>query len=391
MGAGEPVAARASVPQRAVSLAAMNLEGPGIPRRGDWSDRHGVCAFALPERSPRFRRLSYALSMHIQKSLAALAVASLALSPLASAEDARITCTGTVASVDNGGVGSQPFANAAVGEAITIVFDVEIARQLPFGDYLYLVNSPSSSVAIGAASDGLAFSILNTFTLRNDFGQLGDVFALDAQLASNAATRFQLFLVNIDGQALNTQDVRDLYGTSLALGSFQVAHFAVYGPTGSLSLTVSSVAIDAAPGGVLGTPYCTAVPNSTGAIGITSAFGLQTPGDNDLTLTASGLPNGAFGYFLVSADQSFIAGAGGSAGNLCLGGAVGRFVGQDQVMQADFGGEIALPVDLRELPSPTGSQVVQAGQTWNFQLWHRDALTTGQSSNFTRALELSFQ
>jgi hypothetical protein len=327
--------------------------------------------------------------MSNQVTLAAFAAASLALSSIATAEDARITCTGTVVTIGAGGVGTQPFAGAAVGETVSITFDVEIARQLPFGDYLYLVNSPSSSIAIGAARDGFAFVSSNSFHLRNDFLTFGDVLALGATLATDSSTTFQLYLNDATGQAWNTQDVRDLYGTNVPL-TLLSSLFRVQSPQGWLELTLTSLAIDPAPGSAVGTAYCAGAPNSTGAIGTTSAFGLQTPGDNDLTLTASGLPTQTFGYFIVSADQGFVAGAGGSSGNLCLSGAIGRFVEPGQVLHTDFGGEIALPVDLRELPSPTGALVVQAGQTWNFQLWHRDEAPTGSTSNFTRGLAVTF-
>ncbi len=320
----------------------------------------------------------------------ALATAGLVLSPFASAEDARITCTGTVASVLNGGVGAAPFANVSVGETVVLTVDIEIARQLPFGDYVYLINHPSSELAVGTATDGLQYSPANAISLRNDFGQLGDIFGLNAVLAGDPSTVLQFALVDPTGLALDTEDLRDLYGTTLLLNRF-VTSFRISNSVGSVEFALSSVQVDPAPGGPLGTSYCTAAPNSTGAIGITSAFGLQTPGDNDLSLIASGLPTQTFGYFLTSLDQDFVVGAGGSVGNLCLGGAIGRFVGPGQVTATDFGGEIALPVDLTELPTPTGLVVVQSGQTWNFQLWHRDTSAAGPTSNFTTSLEVTFQ
>ncbi len=46
--------------------------------------------------------------------------------------------------------------------------------------------------------------------------------------------------------------------------------------------------------------------------------------NNDLTLAASQLPNSSFGFFLTSRSQGFVMGPGGSQGNLCVGGAIGR-------------------------------------------------------------------
>ena len=80
------------------------------------------------------------------------------------------------------------------------------------------------------------------------------------------------------------------------------------------------------PTGGLGINYCSANPNSTGATGSISATGSDQAGLNDLTLTAGDLPTNSFGFFLASQTQSQVANPGGSAGNLCLGGAIGRYV-----------------------------------------------------------------
>jgi hypothetical protein len=317
--------------------------------------------------------------------LPALAVAAGLSGAEVHGEDARITCTGTVTSINGAGLPGTPFSSTSPGDRVTITFDAEIARQLPFGEYLYTVNTPSSSITVGQATDGLGFSTLNRLNIRNDFGQLGDLFAINAQLGSDPSTSFLVQLVDVTAAALASQDVRDLYGTSLTLSSF-IPFASINGPSGTVQFDVEAVTVDAAPGTTLGAPYCQASPNSTGAAGTTRAYGLQAPGENDLSVTATGLPTQTFGYFLVSATQAFAPGAGGSDGNLCLGGAIGRFVGQGQIMQSDFGGEISLPVDLTQLPSPTGSVAVQAGETWNFQLWHRD----GASSNFTQGCSVTF-
>jgi hypothetical protein len=327
--------------------------------------------------------------MNMQTFTASVAtvVSALVLFPsVASAEDARITCTGTVTSILGSGL-EAPFSNAAVGETVQIVFDVEIAEQLPFNFFGYPANTPTSSVSIGAASDGFAFTGTERLNLRDNFDLFGDIFAIGGRLSSAPSTQLLVYLRDPSESAFATQDIRNFYGTSLDLSDFDVVSH-VLSPTGQILFDVLSVEVEAAPGAPIGVPYCTATPNSTGSIGTTSAFGLQSPGFNDLTLTASGLPNNqSFGYFIVSSTQGFIPGAGGSQGNLCVGGAIGRFVGEGQVIPSDFAGEIALPVDLTALPSPTGSVAVQPGQTWNFQLWLRD----GTATNFTRGLSVTFQ
>ncbi|MEM6572476.1 MAG: DNRLRE domain-containing protein [Planctomycetota bacterium] len=140
----------------------------------------------------------------------------------------------------------------------------------------------------------------------------------------------------------------------------------------------------------LGTNYCgPAVANSSGASAVMSATGSAVAADNSLMLTASSLPTNSAGYFLLSETQGFVVGAGGSAGNLCLGGSVGRFDAQVQFSGAT--GEISIPVDLTNVPSPTGGTAIVAGSTWNFQAWFRDAVGGQPTSNFSDGLTLQFQ
>jgi hypothetical protein len=78
-----------------------------------------------------------------------------------------------------------------------------------------------------------------------------------------------------------------------------------------------------------------------------------------------------------------------SLGNLCLGGAVGRFVGSGQVQNSGQVGMVLLRLDLTQHPSPTGPMAVLAGETWNFQCWHRDQAAV-PASNFSDAIEVVF-
>ena len=111
---------------------------------------------------------------------------------------------------------------------------------------------------------------------------------------------------------------------------------------------------------------------------------------NSLTLEAAGLPVGAFGFFITSTLQGFVINPGASDGNLCLEGSIGRYVGPGQIQQADTNGNFSLQVDLTNTPQPGGTVSIQAGETWNFQAWHRDANAMGTTSNFTNGLEVSF-
>ncbi|MCP3915065.1 MAG: hypothetical protein GY711_05880 [bacterium] len=132
--------------------------------------------------------------------------------------------------------------------------------------------------------------------------------------------------------------------------------------------------------------YCTpAFPHSGGVPARIEAAGqFVVPGGN-LTLTALDLPPNQFGYFLTSETPGFVPTPGGSDGNLCLAGSIGRFV--PQVMNSGPAGTIAIPVDLAALPL-TPPIAVQAGETWNFQAWFRDV---GNRSNFTDAVAVTFR
>ncbi|MEZ6015053.1 MAG: hypothetical protein R3F49_08070 [Planctomycetota bacterium] len=146
------------------------------------------------------------------------------------------------------------------------------------------------------------------------------------------------------------------------------------------------------PGGTLGSSYCgPAVPNSTGSAGVIEATGSETAADNDVTLTALDLPNQAFGFFLTSMTQGSVAQPGGSQGVLCLGGAIGRYVGAGQIQNTGATGSFSLALDLTQTPQPNGFVSITAGGTWNFQAWHRDTSGGNATSNFTDAVQIQFQ
>ncbi len=140
----------------------------------------------------------------------------------------------------------------------------------------------------------------------------------------------------------------------------------------------------------IGTNYCTASTNSTGVSAMLGALGSASVAQNDVTLRCTRMPANAFSFFLTSATQGFVQNPGGSQGNLCLGGAIGRYIGPGQVQNSGAAGAVALRIDLDRHPTPTGLVVVTAGQTWNFQCWYRDANPT-VTSNFSDGFSVTFQ
>ncbi|MFT7676422.1 MAG: PKD repeat protein [Planctomycetota bacterium] len=137
----------------------------------------------------------------------------------------------------------------------------------------------------------------------------------------------------------------------------------------------------------VGSNYCgPAASNSSGAPATISGTGSDVAGGNPLTLTASSLPTSQFGYFLVSQNQGFFANPGGSQGNLCLAGPIGRYTAS--IGNSGSTGVIALAIDTNSIPV-NPSVAVQAGETWNFQLWFRD-VNPMATSNFTDGLSITF-
>jgi hypothetical protein len=139
----------------------------------------------------------------------------------------------------------------------------------------------------------------------------------------------------------------------------------------------------------IGLVYCApAVNNSTGLPGRLLVTGSLVATDNDMTLTAWSLPPHQFGYFLNSQTQGLVMGPGGSQGNLCVVGQIGRY--NFAIFDSGAGGVGALVLDLPNTPTPTNPIAVLAGDIWHFQCWYRD-LNPGATSNFTEAVQVMFQ
>ncbi len=179
-----------------------------------------------------------------------------------------------------------------------------------------------------------------------------------------------------------------LYGFNLTSLSEDVLDFEVRFEGTDSNCSLDAVMLDLTSESSIGTTYCTANVNSTGVTGVLSASGSAIAADNQFELRASSLPPGAFSLYLTGLTQASVPMPGGSQGVLCLGGDIGRFV--PQVFQADASGGNQTTIDLTQLPTPTGLVAAAAGETWNFQCWHRDTGTT-PTSNFTTPVSVLFQ
>ncbi|QDV10127.1 hypothetical protein Poly30_56890 [Planctomycetes bacterium Poly30] len=135
--------------------------------------------------------------------------------------------------------------------------------------------------------------------------------------------------------------------------------------------------------------YCTATINSSGQRGVCSATGSPYILDNNLRLVGSSLPPSSFASVIFGTSRVFVPNPGGSAGNLCVGGTIGRLYSSIGTTSAS--GVITFTVDNTDLQSSQGTQIsLDPGDTLMFQWWSRDASPSGPTSNFTNALEVTF-
>ncbi|MEZ6014447.1 MAG: LamG domain-containing protein [Planctomycetota bacterium] len=144
--------------------------------------------------------------------------------------------------------------------------------------------------------------------------------------------------------------------------------------------------------GTIGISYCQpAAANLTGFAATLGANGSASVANNDLVLQAAHVPQHSFAIFLTSRTQGFHLNPSGGPGYLCLAGGIGRYVGPGQIQNAGAAEQVSLAIDLTDHPTPNGLVSVMPGETWNFQLWYRDAVGGVATSNFSDALEVTFQ
>ncbi len=144
-----------------------------------------------------------------------------------------------------------------------------------------------------------------------------------------------------------------------------------------------------APVGMVGRQYGDANPHSGGPL---SSSWLRILGNGDRSsihlAQARDLPPNVFGFLLVSKHAAYVNLPGGSQGRLLLGGTVGRYNGQiissNNLGSADF--------VINPMAIPQGNGIVQSaiGDTWRFQVWHRDLVNGLATSNFTNGCAVTF-
>lgn len=131
--------------------------------------------------------------------------------------------------------------------------------------------------------------------------------------------------------------------------------------------------------------------NSSDLSGAISASGSLASAANDLRLRVERLPAGTFGFFILADERGFVANPGGSQGNLCLSGSIGRLLQPPgSIFLTAPDGSASVPLNLQSVPNSQGTEAVLPGDTRYAQAWYRDA-NPMPTSNLTNGLVLEFR
>ncbi len=283
---------------------------------------------------------------------------------------------------DNGATGQGMFTwSTGYNDLVNVVYGAINGGSDPAG---------FAELAVTMSADPGHLAILESF----DVGNWGVAVNLPYVRVVDETGAILFEELNVDLNANTSPDEKNYILSPAPQGQILTLQISVAG----LGNIADNVGIDnltfsemPAAGSLLGSVYCTDAPaNESGHSGVMRAFGNQSIASNDVRLVATGLPMSSFGFFITSQTDGLIFNPGGSAGNLCVAGAIGRYVGPGQIQNSGATGTIGLDLDLAQMPQPTGLVAAQAGETWFFQAWHRDIQATGATSNFTQALSISF-
>ncbi len=158
--------------------------------------------------------------------------------------------------------------------------------------------------------------------------------------------------------------------------------------------------VDYQMGGPIYTPFCDPADlNSTGFPTVLTGVIMSSPPGTGLHLEATQGPPGQFGYFVVGtafAEPGIPIGQ----GHLCVSGAIGRynvaggslnstsFFNAAGVLQNNVGtSSVGTGFDVPNTVPISGSPMIMGGETWHFQLWHRE---NGGTSNFSNGFSVTF-
>ncbi|MFT4539314.1 MAG: hypothetical protein ACI841_001937 [Planctomycetota bacterium] len=135
----------------------------------------------------------------------------------------------------------------------------------------------------------------------------------------------------------------------------------------------------------LGTPFCTAAPNSTGAEASIEVWGIADVASNSVEVIAKDVPAGQWGIVFMGATPSTAIPIIGSQGSLCLSQAT-PIVRLSTILSSNSN-QMRRFLDLDS--SLLANQILP-GNTWHFQAWFRDQ-NPGSTTNTSNGTSVLFQ
>lgn len=299
-----------------------------------------------------------------------------------------IAVTGTVSGM--GSTLTNPaLASVGAGDPAEFRFQVDTPGNSGGAGQFEVFDVVPSSIELEVGGVLLAggSSPAGCFLFDRPPGGLGDILTANFDMVSGETVA--MTFNDPSSSAWSSLDMTQNFGTYPA-SAFVATLLIVNDPPGALTFDVQTLRIGP-PAPSLGSSFCVANANSTGALGTLTATGSSTVSDNDVTLNASSLPPNVFGLFVTSLTIGAPVQPPGSSGALCLSGTIGRYIGPGQILNAGAGGSFSLGLDLTRTPQSSGFVAIMAGETWRFQAWHRDFAGGLGTSNFTEGLAITFQ
>lgn len=195
-------------------------------------------------------------------------------------------------------------------------------------------------------------------------------------------------LRDLDGSVQDLAIASDFFDQNGPGGSVALAPWVAQGNVGTDGDVGAAFVVDSVVA-TTGSQYCEANANSTGRTAWIRSFGSNQSPALSFSLTCQDLPLNQFGLFATAMGNAVTSNPGGSAGNLCLSGAIGRYT--DQVASTGSTGTLSAFINPQELEQPNGTVSAMVGETWYFQCWSRDFENGAPTSNFSNGIALTFQ
>ncbi|MEZ6015606.1 MAG: hypothetical protein R3F49_10860 [Planctomycetota bacterium] len=312
-----------------------------------------------------------------------LLTALLALAPAAVAGEYVLTVHGTVANAGPA-PSSGPFTGVTSGDPVTLRLEVFVPGTVVSpGQYVsYTIDAAASTLEIGGAVGALAGG---NVALQNDFPVADGIRMFGAPLAGGGSIAFECG--EATGTMFSSADISMELGT-LSASIFSSYNFLLTGNGGFVEIQPTDVTIGVP---TIGSVFCTAgaVPNSTGLASSIFATGSDVLADDDVTLHVANAPANSFGYFITSPTDPTSCVLTGGPGQLCLCSPVGRYL--NSIQSSGALGTYEHRIDVTAMPQPNGLVAAQVGETWSFQVWHRDSVMGTATSNFSDGVSVTFR